>query len=240
MAAIILTTLATAQNSISFYFSNQPVSDTIVYQASRLMDDNTVWVSVKNETNDSLFLTITKEIISELPGSFTTFCMGSCYDPSVTTAPRTMDLAAGESTSTEQFHIVYNPLGSFGETLVKFTFTDAAAGVSDFFIVKLVTINEEEDEDGINDRPVSLNSFSAYPNPATTQVTFQYDLSNRSANDATSIIITDLVGNKVRNLPISNTTGKRTLDVSDLVSGIYFYSLVSNGRTLSTKKLIVK
>lgn len=238
LAAIILTAVATAQNPISFYFSNQPVNDTIEYQAGRLDDDNIVWVSVKNETSDSLFLTVSKEVISELPGSYNTFCMGSCYDPSVMVAPRTMDLAAGESSSNEQFHMVYNPVGAYGTTIVKFTFTDAAAGVSNSYVIKLVTVNE--DEDGISDRPVSLNSFTAYPNPATTQVTFQYDLSNQTAGDATRIVITDLVGNKVRNLPIANAAGKRTLDVSDLVPGIYFYSLVSNGRTLSTKKLIVK
>ena len=53
-------------------------------------------------------------------------------------------------------------------------------------------------------------------------------------------MITSLVGNRVYTQPINNASGKTNIDLSNLVAGIYFYSIEVNGQAISTKKLIVK
>ncbi|MBQ4433904.1 MAG: T9SS type A sorting domain-containing protein, partial [Bacteroidales bacterium] len=115
---------------------------------------------------------------------------------------------------------------------VKYTFTAR----SEYVIV----VNYISGEVSVADAPATLGSFSAYPNPATSSVTFQYTLANRSASDAANIVITNLVGNRVRVIPVSGNSGKKTIDLSNMVAGIYFYSMEINGKPASTKKLIVK
>lgn len=224
--------------SIKLFYNNEQLGDTLNVTNLRLNDENNVNINVQNNTNDSLYITVHKEVISEVDGSFNTFCLGVCYDPSVTTSTRTLDLAAGETSTGDQFHCVYFvPSESYGITTVKYSFYDERINEP----AKVLVVNYiSEDPDGIEDAPVVMRSFNAYPNPATSNVTVQYEVANRSAGDNVRINITSLVGNKVCSVPVSNASGKANLDLSNLVAGIYFYSLEVNGKILSTKKLIVK
>ena len=222
--------------SIQLFYNNEEVSDTLNLNIENLDDDNIIWLSVKNNTNDSLFITVSKELISEVPGSFNTFCLGSCYDPSVTVSPATLDLAAGEASTDGQFHLVYNPMGSVGITTVIFRFADQRLNEP----AREVVVNYISGEVGIQDQPVTAKLFNAYPNPATSNVTIQYDLAGRTIGNNAQIVITSLVGNRVYTQPINNASGKTNIDLSNLVAGIYFYSIEVNGQAISTKKLIVK
>ena len=222
--------------SIQLFYNNEEAGDTINVFIDRLNDESTIWVSVKNNTNDSLFVTVHKEVLSELEGSYNTFCLGNCYDPSVTTSPATLDLAAGESSTSEQFHFVYFPANQFGTTTVKYQFYDERINE----IPRDLVVNYITQNDGIDEQPVTAKVFNAYPNPATSNVTIQYDLVGCTASANPRIVITSLVGNKVFTQPISNANGKTSIDISNLVAGIYFYSLEVNGQIVSTKKLIVK
>lgn len=221
--------------SIQLFYNNDAVADTLNIAIDRMDNETTIWLSVKNNTSDSLFVTVSKEVISELPGSYNTFCLGNCYDPSITTSPITLDLAAGESSTNDQFHIVYYPANQYGTTSVKYSFYDERINE----IPREVVVNFITSVDGIEE-PVTAKLFNAYPNPASSNVTIQYDLSGRTAVNDARIVITSLVGNKVYTQPLNNTSGKASIDISNLVAGIYFYSIEANGQIISTKKLIVK
>ena len=220
--------------SIQLFYDNDAVGDTLNITIDRMNDENTIWLSVKNNTSDSLYVTVAKEVISELPGSFNTFCLGNCFDPSVTTSPTTLDLAAGESSTNEQFHLVYFPANQEGITTVKYSFYDQRINE----IPTVVVVNYITGEVGIHNENITAKVFNAYPNPATSSVTIQYDLAGRSAD--TRIVITSLVGNKVYSQPLSNNSGRASIDISNLVAGIYFYSIEADGQIITTKKLIVK
>ena len=221
--------------SIQLFYNNEEVADTLNITIDRLNDESTVWLSVKNNcAQDSLYVTIHKEVISELPGSYNTFCLGNCFDPSVTTSPTTLDLAAGESSTNDQFHLVYFPAGQEGVTMVKYTFYDPRLNEPG----RDVVVNYITGGVGIDEGSVTAKVFNAYPNPATSSVTIQYDLAGHSTD--ARIVITSLVGNKVYVQPISNNCGKTNIDISNLVAGIYFYSIEADGQIITTKKLIVK
>ncbi len=222
--------------SIQLFYDNDAVGDTLNISIDRMNDESTIWLSVKNNTSDSLYVTVAKEVISELPDSYNTFCMGNCFDPSVTTSPTTLNLAAGESSTNDQFHLVYFPANQEGTTTVKYSFYDQRINE----IPTVVVVNYITGGVGIHNENISAKVFNAYPNPATSNVTIQYDLSGRAASTDARIVITSLVGNKVYTLPLSNNSGKASIDISNLVAGIYFYSIEANGQVISTKKLIVK
>ena len=66
-----------------------------------------------------------------------------------------------------------------------------------------------------------------------------YDLSGFRAGSA-RLVITNLVGSKVAVHSLNGTSGKVRMDISNLDSGIYFYSIEADGKIVSTKKLIVR
>lgn len=235
---ILLALFATASfsQSIKLFYEGEEVSDTLNISVDRINDESTFWLSVKNNTSDSLYITVSKEVLSELPDSYNTFCLGNCFDPSVTVSPFTLDLAAGESSTNDQFHFVYFPANQEGTTTVKYHFYDERINE----IPRDLVVNYITGEVGIQDEVVTTKMFNAYPNPATSNVTIQYELNGRTAVNDARIVITSLVGNKVYTQPINNNSGKASIDISNLVAGIYFYSIEANGQIISTKKLIVK
>lgn len=79
--------------------------------------------------------------------------------------------------------------------------------------------------------------LSVYPNPASDNITLEYDLTG--VNSA-SFQLVNVVGNVVyqRNLP--SQIGKIDLNINKLNRGIYFYVLRSGHESVITRKLVVK
>ncbi|HZK07541.1 MAG TPA: T9SS type A sorting domain-containing protein [Bacteroidales bacterium] len=107
-----------------------------------------------------------------------------------------------------------------------FVFTD-----SDFLIV------------GIEDHlPVAKSAFElsgCMPNPAATQTEFTITLPQHAS---ISMAVFNIIGQTVKSMPARVMPSGRNsiaLDVSDLTSGIYFFT-VSDGANSITKKMIVK
>ena len=89
---------------------------------------------------------------------------------------------------------------------------------------------------GLDDLP-DFTAVRAYPNPATSGVTVEYD---RSLASQASLVIKNLTGAVVSRQSLSET-GKSYVNLSDFRSGVYFYGLEDkSGRMLCTKKLLVK
>jgi hypothetical protein len=83
----------------------------------------------------------------------------------------------------------------------------------------------------------NLTVSNAYPNPASSQTSFDYVLP-QSASSA-SIKIHNLLGAVVREAVLTDRSGKATINISDLNDGVYFYSVIVNNETIETKRLIV-
>ncbi len=88
------------------------------------------------------------------------------------------------------------------------------------------------------EKGVSL-SLSASPIPASTNTTIRYAVPNQYQK--ADLIIRNTLGVVVEKYSIpAGKNGKINVNVSDYNSGIYFYSIVADGRVLSTKKFVVK
>ncbi len=76
------------------------------------------------------------------------------------------------------------------------------------------------------------------PNPFTNTTTIKYTLPSKF--NSAQIIITDKNGKQLKQLNISGSSnGTLHVDASTLSSGIYNYSLIIDGKIISTKQMIV-
>ncbi|GAB3297789.1 hypothetical protein GCM10027511_12790 [Hymenobacter humi] len=81
--------------------------------------------------------------------------------------------------------------------------------------------------------------LTVYPNPSRGQITVQ--LSQRAAGDY-KLRLSNIIGQEVRTIalkPESSSAGLQ-VDLSDLRTGMYFYSLVVDGKVVSTKRLVLQ
>ncbi len=89
---------------------------------------------------------------------------------------------------------------------------------------------------GISEVHPSNSYLSNYPNPFNDETTISFNLPDHQTG---SITINDILGNVIKTIPLNASQGSITFNKSDLGSGIYFFSLKAEGRTLATKKMII-
>lgn len=104
-------------------------------------------------------------------------------------------------------------------------------------------------EDSIQKSSISSQQYSkenlvkkirignAYPNPAIYNTQIEYSLPAETTSS--KIIIRNLLGDVVIEQNIKDLQGKVNISVSELEGGVYFYSLIFNGTTITTRKLII-
>lgn len=83
------------------------------------------------------------------------------------------------------------------------------------------------------------NQINLYPNPANSFVKLDYEFNN-STSEEKQLVISDVLGNKVKDISISNAKGIITIDVHSLKAGIYFYSFLLDGKAIETKRLVIQ
>ena len=223
--------VAAYAQSFQISFDGAPAGESVNFVAEEADDDNECVLILTNTSQETDSIYLTKSVLTEVPGSSNLFCIGEgCYETASSTTP--LVLLPGESSGPRSFHLLYNPGGTEGTTSVKYVFTSGS--YKDSVIVNFIYGNT-----GIEAPAVRVNSLTAYPNPATSNVTVAYDLSNLRVGN-TRLVITNLVGSKVAAHNLNGTSGKVSMDISNLDAGIYFYSIEADGKIVSTKKLIVK
>lgn len=160
------------------------------------------------------------------------FCWAQCYLPATNVSPTAMTIVPGETNTF--FSGDYEPSGVAGEATISYVFFDEG-DLSNFSTINVTyiasTVGIEEND--LNEVYLS----NAYPNPASTTVSMDYDL--KDVNDA-KLVVYNLLGGVVRDLQITDAIGKLKVNVTDLDDGIYFYSLLVKNETVRTQKLVVK
>ena len=219
---------------LKFLYNGQELSQSTDLMVTEVNEDNEFTINVVNNFTDTLRLYVGKRVVSEVEGSYNTFCLGVCLDPSISTSPSPLVLGPGDTSTYGQFHLLYHPGSNAGTTTVQYNFSDPQNEVSGSLNINFISNGV-----GINEQKADISLFQAYPNPASDQVVVQYEVSGLG-NMPANIVITSLVGSKLRTIPVNGNSGKSVIDLSDFVAGIYFYSLEINGQTLATRKLIIK
>lgn len=192
-----------------------------------------VWV--KNNSSVAKDVKVKKVIHAgdTLAGTVNTFCWGLCYPPTTYVSPFPQTIQPGAIC--DQFYGDYNPNNVYGASEIMYVFFDMD-NTSDSVAVK---VEYNASPAGISDDLISLVKFSgAYPNPAINVVYVDYTIPE-SVNKA-SVVITNMLGSKVKEVNLGDRSGKARIAVTDLINGIYFYSLVADDQLLLTRKFVVR
>ena len=191
-------------------------------------------LAITNNTENTL--TIVSQMESD-PSNLTQdyLCWGNCYMPGILEASYQV-----ESDSTRVFngHCMFTdkewntlPVGTVAKMTYIFFDERNPEEKYTFFV------NFKYQPESIADFN-SVDVFSnAYPNPASSVVSFDYNMPF-NVNSA-SVAIFNMMGQEVVRQNLNLGGSRVDLNVSDLNEGVYFYSLIVNNETVKTNKFVV-
>lgn len=220
--------------SLTLADSTGPIANNgnVTWQGHITDDEIVSHIFVTNTTNSPIDVLVKKVEISLIYGSVNTFCWGVCFAPTVYVSPAPLTVNALKTDSVN-FSGHYSPLGFVGASVVRYVFFDQAHPNDS------VCVNVRYDAFylGVNNQTTKNILSGAYPNPANNTVNFDYSLNTENTG---SVIIRNLVGSVVKQSILTSSEGKLSVFTGDLPEGIYFYSLDVDGKTMTTRKLIVR
>ncbi|MCQ2327376.1 MAG: T9SS type A sorting domain-containing protein [Bacteroidales bacterium] len=182
-----------------------------------------------NNTNEDVAFRIQKNIQQISEGNSLMMCFGeTCLDANIS---EIQTVAAGEIFT--HFDLMYL-YADKSVTRAEFTILGEDGQAIQSFTVKY---NDNVALPSV-EKQVPL-ALSAAPIPANNTTTISYSIPSKYAS--AKVVIRNTVGSVVKTMNVATgKSGKLPVNVSDLNSGVYFYSVIADGQTLSTKKLVVK
>lgn len=186
-------------------------------------------MQIRNLTSGDLNVIVEKEVLEDLEGTMNYFCWGSCFGPDVYVSPNPVTVAGSTVTGEDalSFHVLFNE-DVFGYVVMKYyAYDDHNPDQRVSILVKFHKSGE-----GIGE---NVQMGNAYPNPASSTVHFDY-----SSDGNLTAVVYNIVGQEVMRQDLNANSGQMTLSVADLTDGIYFCTMLVNGRTATTQKFVVK
>lgn len=201
-------------------------------------------MEIRNMTERPISVVIEKVEISLVPGSTNSFCWGNCYGPDTFISPIPVELAGGALSGQNgglddlSFHHLIDPNWSgdpsqyvVGTSVVQY-YAYPENNPSDRVMIEVWFAYNAETVAEIS------NSFGhAYPNPATSQVSFNYTV---NSSDDVMVSVYNLLGQEVKSQRLSSTDSRVVIATDGMQSGIYFCSFSVDGQVVATEKFIVK
>jgi hypothetical protein len=167
------------------------------------------------------------------PGHYSYFCWLACYDTAVSLSPDPITINAGASTSV--FEGWMGTDNTPGHDEITYRFYDMN-GLSDTLVMVFV-YDFSAPTSSVADISSSKFGFNiSGANPANVNTAISYTI---PAQKDARVVITNLLGSKVNEIRLNTKSNSLTLPVTDMKSGIYVYSLMVDGRIVSSKKLVV-
>lgn len=182
-----------------------------------------------------------KRVIEELaPGQSTVFCFaGYCYLPEQDIS-ETLEMKGGETTSqifalNPKLEDIYGHPGTSKITYVIYNADNPEENISIQLTYHVTaTTDIRPGFDGLSVTALS-NSF---PSPAVDNARIDYNIAQSYSN--ASLTVYNLIGNPMQTVRIDAPKGSVNIPTTSLNAGVYFYSIVVDGKKIVTKKLIVK
>jgi hypothetical protein len=223
-----------SQISLSLSDSTGPLANnaTIYKYGTPLDDEILAYVFVKNNSADAIPVVVKKVVIDTVPGSINMFCWGLCFGSNVYISPNPISVAAGV-TDSSNFSGHYVPNLHSGVSKLRYVFFSRSNPLDSV----CVNVVYSAFPVGMEARVEKAVISNAYPNPANSSTTITYSLPGAASG---SVMIRNLLGTTVKEITLEANSGKLSLSTGDLPEGVYFYSLIVNGKTDASKKLIIR
>ncbi len=187
-------------------------------------------VKILNIGLDTLSVKIAQDNSGATNGHISYFCWGiNCYPPTVAVSSNAVNIAPGDTNKT--FIGYLEPAGHTGISVIDYYFfntIDPNDGINVSFTYDISI--------GINELSNSVSLSNPSPNPANNLTSISYDL--KSVKNG-SFVLYNILGSKLNEFKLTERQETLIIPTSQLNSGIYFYSIVADGKLVSTRKLIV-
>ncbi|HNP49596.1 MAG TPA: T9SS type A sorting domain-containing protein [Bacteroidia bacterium] len=224
IAAFILVSLS------SFAQSLQITADTTSFSGPA----NIVMTGTCRVTNvgaNAIFVKVKRTVVDTASGHVTNFCWnGACYPATTSESPTYVIMNPGDVDTTLLADL--NPRGFGGTSTVTYSFYDMD-NVSD---ESLITFTYRASSVGIDEVGALKYISNMYPNPADAVTHVSYAIN--SGKEA-RLVISNLLGSVVKEIAIADKQGVSTIPTSDMKTGIYICSIIIDGKSYGSKKLIV-
>lgn len=185
--------------------------------------------TITNVSSSSKDITVQRTVNNLYGGHNSYFCWVQCYGGQVSLSPDNLTLAAGANTDVFRGDLETNMIS--GVSVVSYCFFDANNS-SDSVCVEFLY----DATTGISEVASGKNFISkAYPNPASSTTNFYVNVAKGGKNPHLKFF--NMLGAEVKDIAVQQNSVK--VNVSDLKSGIYFYSLWVDGKSTTTGKLMV-
>jgi hypothetical protein len=193
---------------------------------------NYLYLDVLNSGSDSMSVIAKKKEITIVLGSENTFCWGTCYLPATFVGD---PIWIAPDSICHGFDAQYNAKNHLGISILLYTFFDEnnIADSSSVF-VKFDGLHSNVPEIV----PEKVQFSNASPNPANGYSNISYELPGNGFENR--IVVRDMLGNDVHNQLLVENSGTVKIDTYSLSNGVYFYTLIVNGKPFATRKLIIK
>lgn len=189
---------------------------------------------IMNTGSQGANVKVARKMLIEVAGSENNFCWGvDCYPPTVSVSPNPETIAANAANSS--FIADYKPNGFPGMTRIRYSFFKTN-GTPDS-VHTIITFNGSAISGTRKDADLNNLIGMPSPNPANEMTVIPFNLPAGTKNAKLRVL--NAIGGLVKEMNLEKQ-GAALVITSNLPNGIYFYNLQIDGRSVSTKKLIVK
>ena len=186
---------------------------------------------IENRNINDIAVLVDRDISQQQPFHHSYYCWAQCYDTTVSLSPDYL-VMPGNWTDSSSFHSYLYTGNRAGLSKVVYKFYDKDNPTD----TALAEISYDVLNTGISPVERSLYQLSSpSPNPANNMTSFTYN----TPVPNTKLMVRDLLGNVVAEYNLGSTKGMIMIPVTELASGIYTCSIVTNGSSISTSKLVV-
>ena len=222
-------------NSLNAYNDDSEFSHSVNRFEPSLSEELVVKVDLKSfNTQADVNFRVQKTIDRQLDGSDLSFSFGGVDYISEDISNETGVVIPADSylSDGETLYVKYNANGGEGNTFATFRLfnTDNENDYLD------ISFDFDTSVDGVLEID-SESNLSAYPNPATENVSFNYKLND--INNA-RIVVYNSLGIVVMQEKLAAMSGKVDFDLTELSNGVYLYRIEGANANSKTQKMIVQ
>jgi hypothetical protein len=190
---------------------------------------------VKNTTSSPINIQLKSYVVSNLGGDLISYCIGTqCHSAGQPATANTAIPANGTLTSNGLL-LDFTDFAGVGYSQVLYTLFNPAHPTTDSVSImityKITTIT------GIKSNASNYNISNISPNPASNNVSLNYDL--KSTTQPASIKIYNMLGTLVKTASLEAYSTNTKIDITSLEEGMYFYSVIVGGKAVKTSRLVV-
>ncbi len=191
---------------------------------------------VQNISDSFIEVRARRNVISAVQGSTNYFCWGVCFTETTNVSPMSQAQDMNPNQINTSFYAHYKPQGNAGVTTIEYCFFNAANEADQtcqtvqYCVDAACIVGIEETSNDIQLGEVS-------PNPVKTIASIPYTISGSAKN--AKFVVYDMVGKVVKESALSNKSGMILINGVEFETGVYLYTIIADGKSVSTKRMIV-